>query len=137
MSNEDVVRLRHMLDAAKRAIEFMQGRAKSDLESDEQLSLAVVRLLEILGEAAKNVSEDLRKDYPDIPWRQIAGTRDRLIHGYFDVDLDIVWQIISTDLPVLVAQLEKALSEVPITAAKSPLQTLWEFVRCRHAETCQ
>ncbi len=110
MSNEDAVRLRHMLDAAKRAIDFMQGRAKSDLESDEQLSLAVVRLLEILGEAAKNVSEDLRKDYPDIPWRQIAGTRDRLIHGYFDVDLDIVWQIISTDLPVLVAQLEKALS---------------------------
>lgn len=110
MSNEDAVRLRHMLDAAKRAIEFMQGRAKSDLESDEQLSLAVVRLLEILGEAAKNVSEDLRKDYPDIPWRQIAGTRDRLIHGYFDVDLDIVWQIISTDLPLLAAQLEKALS---------------------------
>ena len=110
MSNEDAVRLRHMLDAAKRAIDFMQGRAKSDLESDEQLSLAVVRLLEILGEAARNVSEDLRKDYPDIPWRQIAGTRDRLIHGYFDVDLDIVWQIISTDLPVLVAQLEKALS---------------------------
>ena len=110
MSNEDAVRLRHMLDAAKRAIDFMQGRAKSDLESDEQLSLAMVRLLEILGEAAKNVSEDLRKDYPDIPWRQIAGTRDRLIHGYFDVDLDIVWQIISTDLPVLVAQLEKALS---------------------------
>jgi uncharacterized protein with HEPN domain len=110
MSNEDAVRLRHMLDAARRAIDFMQGRAKSDLESDEQLSLAVVRLLEILGEAAKNVSEDLRKDYPDIPWRQIAGTRDRLIHGYFDVDLDIVWQIISTDLPVLVVQLEKALS---------------------------
>ena len=110
MSNEDAVRLRHMLDAARRAIDFMQGRAKSDLESDEQLSLAVVRLLEILGEAAKNVSEDLRKDYPDIPWRQIAGTRDRLIHGYFDVDLDIVWQIISTDLPLLAAQLEKALS---------------------------
>ncbi len=110
MSNEDAVRLRHMLDAAKRAIDFMQGRARSDLESDEQLSLAVVRLLEILGEAAKNVSEDLRKDYPDIPWRQIAGTRDRLIHGYFDVDLDIVWQIISTDLPLLAAQLEKALS---------------------------
>jgi uncharacterized protein with HEPN domain len=110
MSNEDAVRLRHMLDAARRAIDFMHGRVKSDLESDEQLSLAVVRLLEILGEAAKNVSEDLRKDYPDIPWRQIAGTRDRLIHGYFDVDLDIVWQIISTDLPLLAAQLEKALS---------------------------
>jgi len=110
MSNEDAVRLRHMLDAARRAMDFTQGRVRSDLESDEQLSLALVRLLEILGEAARNVSEDLRNDYPDIPWRQIAGTRDRLIHGYFDVDLDIVWQIVSNDLPVLAAQLEKALS---------------------------
>jgi len=110
MSNEDAVRLRHMLDAARRAMDFTQGRERSDLESDEQLSLALVRLLEILGEAARNVSEDLRNDYPDIPWRQIAGTRDRLIHGYFDVDLDIVWQIVSNDLPVLAAQLEKALS---------------------------
>ncbi len=110
MSNEDAVRLRHMLDAARKVVVFMQGQTKADLESDEQLSLAVVRLLEIMGEAAKNVSEDLRNEHSSIPWKQIAGTRDRLIHGYFDVDLDIVWQIISIDLPQLVSNLEKALS---------------------------
>jgi uncharacterized protein with HEPN domain len=110
MSNEDMVRLKHMLDAAKKAIEFTKSSKRSDLESDEQLSLAVVRLLEVLGEAAKNVSEEVRQGYPEIPWRQIGGTRDRLIHGYFDVDLDIVWQIVSVDLPELVGHLEKALS---------------------------
>ena len=109
MSNEDAVRLRHMLDAARKVVKFMQGQTKADLESDEQLCLAVVRLLEIMGEAAKNVSEDLRNEHPAVPWKQIAGTRDRLIHGYFDVDLDIVWQIISIDLPQLISNLEKAL----------------------------
>ena len=110
MSNEDMVRLKHMLDAAKKAIYFTKTRKRSDLERNEQLSLAVVRLLEVLGEAAKNVSEEVRQSYPEIPWRQIGGTRDRLIHGYFDVDLDIVWQIVSVDLPELVGHLEKALS---------------------------
>ena len=85
MSNEDAVRLRHMLDAARKVAKFMQGQTKADLEADEQLCLAVVRLLEIMGEAAKNVSEDLRNEHSAIPWKQIAGTRDRLIHGYFDV----------------------------------------------------
>jgi uncharacterized protein with HEPN domain len=110
MSNEDMVRLRHMLDAARKAIEFTAGCSIKDLESDEQLSLAVVRLLEVLGEAAKNVSENCRQKNPEISWRQIAGTRDRLIHGYFDIDIDIVWQIVSSDLPELVRHLEKALA---------------------------
>lgn len=105
---EDTIRMRHMLDAAQKAVAFMDTRGHDDLCKDEQLALAVVRLLEILGEAAKKVSEKCRKEYPEIPWRQIAGTRDRLIHGYFDVDLNIVWQIISDDLPPLIMQLEKA-----------------------------
>jgi len=82
-----------------------------DLDKDEKLALALVRLLEVLGEAAKTVSNQCRQKYWEIPWRQIAGTRDRLIHGYFDVDLDVVWKIISSDLPSLVRQLEKALSD--------------------------
>lgn len=110
MSHEDMVRLKHMLDAANKAIEFTKSCKRSDLEGNEQLSLAVVRLLEVLGEAAKNVSEEVRVNYPEIPWRQIGGTRDRLIHGYFDVDYDIVWQIVSVDLPELIKHLEKALS---------------------------
>lgn len=107
---EDIVRLRHMLDAAQKAIKATKTCNRADLEKDEMLTLAIVRLLEILGEAAKNVSIECRDSYPDIPWRQIAGTRDRLIHGYFDVDLDVVWEIISVDLPSLVPQLEKALA---------------------------
>lgn len=107
--SKDIVRLHHMLDAARKATELTKSCQRSALDKDETLALAVVRLLEILGEAAKNVSEEYRQDYPAIPWREIAGTRDRLIHGYFDVDLDIVWKIISVDLPALISQLEKIL----------------------------
>ena len=108
---EDIVRLRHMLDSARRAAQLTETCRRADLDKDDKLALALVRLLEILGEAAKNVSDNCRRENPVIPWRQIAGTRDRLIHGYFDVDLDIVWKIISVDIPSLIPQLEKALGE--------------------------
>jgi len=87
---DDRIRLRHMLDAARTAREFAQDRSRADLDSDDMLALALVRLLEIVGEAGRAVSVDLRERHPEIPWAEIAGTRDRLIHGYFDVDLDIV-----------------------------------------------
>ncbi len=106
---DDLIRLRHMLDAAQRARRFIQGRERTDLEMDEMLSLAIVRLLEIVGEAAAHVSEPVQTDLPAIPWRQITGARNRLIHGYFDVDLDIVWAILQNDLPPLIAQLEQVL----------------------------
>ena len=105
----DEVRLRHMLDAARKTLAFTNGRSRSDLDTDEQLTLAVVRLLEIIGEAAKKVTPETRTAHPAIPWREIAGTRDRLIHGYFDVDLDVVWAIATGDLPGLVASLEAIL----------------------------
>ena len=107
---DDVVRLRHMLDAASKALQLTKNCSREDLDKDEKLALALVRLLEIIGEAAKSISEQYRQSYSNIPWRQIAGTRDRLIHGYFDVDLDIVWKIVSDNLPALVQQLETALS---------------------------
>ena len=100
-----------MLDAAHKAVEFTENCSRIDLDNDEKLTLSIVRLLEILGEAAKNVSQECRQEHPSIQWREIAGTRDRLIHGYFDVDLNIVWRIVSDDLPSLVAQLEKALTD--------------------------
>ena len=99
-----------MLDAARKATELTRTCKRVDLDKDEKLALAVVRLLEILGEAAKSVSSQCRQQYPEIPWRQIAGTRNRLIHGYFDVDLDIVWKIVLEDLPPLVTQLEKVMA---------------------------
>jgi uncharacterized protein with HEPN domain len=94
-----------MLDAARRAREFAQGRSRADLDSDEMFALALVRLLEIIGEAARGVSIGLRQHHLEIPWSEIAGTRDRLIHGYFDVDLDVVWGIVTKDLPSLITQL--------------------------------
>lgn len=105
MPKTDDVRLRHMLDAANQAILFTQGRSRADLDTDTMLALAVVRLIEILGEAAKNVSQSTKDSIPEIPWRQITGTRDRLSHAYFDVNLDIIWDIVTRDLPPLAANL--------------------------------
>ncbi|MCK4375093.1 MAG: DUF86 domain-containing protein [Candidatus Brocadiae bacterium] len=106
----DLVRVQHMLEAAQKAVEFARDRTRADLDSDEMFALAMVRLLEIVGEAAKGVSADLRRRCPAIPWRQLAGTRDRLIHGYFDVDFDIVWAIVANDIPPLIAELQKVVS---------------------------
>lgn len=101
-----------MLDAARKAVEFVQGLNRQDLDKDEKLGFALHRLLEIIGEAAKNVSPETRQRCPGIAWKEIAGTRDRLIHGYFDVDLDVVWQIVTQDLPPLVTELEKIVVSV-------------------------
>jgi uncharacterized protein with HEPN domain len=107
--DSDSLRLRHMMDAAREAIQFSIGRSRDELEANRMLQLAEVRLVEIIGEATKGVSEELRRRYPEVAWRQISGTRDRLTHGYFDVDLDIVWTIITVDLPILIEQLEHIL----------------------------
>jgi uncharacterized protein with HEPN domain len=105
----DQVRIQHMLDAAQKALAFTQGKTRQDFDQDEMLSLAVIRLIEILGEAAKNVSPSTRDQIPDIPWRQITGTRDRLSHAYFDINLDIIWNIVESELPNLKAKLEQYL----------------------------
>lgn len=110
MLKTDSVRLRHMLDAAREAIAFAQGRSRPDLDTDRMLNLSLVRLLEIIGEAAKGISSECRAAHAAVPWKQIAGMRDRLIHGYFDVNLDIVWQTITDDLPPLMRQLEQIAS---------------------------
>jgi len=99
-----------MLDAARKAQQFIQGRTRATVEQDEQLTLALIRLLEIIGEAAKSISADTREHSPDIPWKEIGGTRDRLIHGYFDVDWNILWDILTVDLPPLITTLEKIVS---------------------------
>lgn len=101
------VRLQHMLDAANKAAHLLDGQTRESLNEDEVVVLAVIRLLEVLGEAANGISNEFQKDHPQIPWKEMIGARNHLIHGYFDVDLDIVWQIIKTDLPRVILELEK------------------------------
>ncbi len=106
-NDADAVRLRHMLDYAQKAIQFVKGHSRADLDKNEMLALAVIHLIEIIGEASKSVSEEFREQHPEIPWELIAGTRNRLAHGYIDVDLDIIWTIVKKDLPGLVRKLKR------------------------------
>jgi uncharacterized protein with HEPN domain len=92
MPPDDAIRLRHMLDAARSAQEFATGRSRGDLATDKMLTFAVVRAIEILGEAASRISAETRLAEPSIPWAEIVAMRNRLIHAYFDVDLDILWK---------------------------------------------
>jgi uncharacterized protein with HEPN domain len=103
----DLIRVRHMAEAAEKVITFSSGSNRSALDSDEKLALALVRLVEIIGEAASKVTNKTQSAHPEIPWADIVGTRNRLIHGYEQVDLDIVWQIVSTDVPLLLPGLKR------------------------------
>ena len=105
MPPEDDVRLRHLVDAAERAIQFTAGRSRSDLDTDEMLTLALTKLVEIVGEAAKQVSTETKDTYPAVPWSAAARMRDRLVHHYFDIDLDVLWSTVQGDLPALLALL--------------------------------
>lgn len=104
-SEADAIRLRHMLDYAQKAVQFTKGHTRADLDNNEMLALAIIHLIEIIGEASKSISEEFRDKHPEIPWELIAGTRNRLAHGYIDVDLDIIWAIVQKDLPGLVRKL--------------------------------
>ncbi len=104
---QNIVRLRHLLDYAREAVSLGKGKSRADLDTDCLLNLALVRLVEIVGEAASSVSRDMQSQYPQIPWSQIVSTRNRLIHGYDFLDFDILWQTITEDLPELIAILEK------------------------------
>ncbi len=108
----DEVRLRHMLDAARKAMSFAQGRTRQDLQSDEQFQFATVRAIEIVGEAAYKLTEPTKQTIPDIPWQDIIGSRHHLVHGYFDINLDYVWATLQDDLPVLIKALERALENM-------------------------
>lgn len=109
MQKDDQVRLRHMLEAAKEALSFAQNETRSSLDSDRKLELALVKSIEIIGEAAVKATDSCRRELPQIPWASIMGMRNRLIHAYFDLDRDILWNTIMDDLPSLVEELEQIL----------------------------
>ena len=109
MRSDDEIRVRHMLDAAREALVFTRGRSRRDLDTDRQLVLALVKEIEILGEAAYRLSEETREAHPQLPWADVIGMRHRLVHAYFDINLDILWRTVQVDLPAIISSLEPLL----------------------------
>jgi uncharacterized protein with HEPN domain len=109
MLPDDRIRLQHMLDAAQEAITFANGLDQKGFVNDRMRLLSVVKSIEIIGEAATKVSPTLKQQANQIPWDDIKGMRNRLIHAYFDINMDVVWQTVKTDLPALIPQLKKLL----------------------------
>lgn len=111
MRSEDRVRVEHMLDACQSVARFIARRKRVDLDEDEMLRFALVRAIEIIGEAASKVSPEGRQVMPAVPWREAVGIRNRLVHAYFDIDLDVLWITATTAIPALSVQLETILRE--------------------------
>jgi uncharacterized protein with HEPN domain len=109
MQAEDRIRLQHMVEAAQAAQQFMAGRDRAALDQDQMLLFAVVRALEIVGEAATRVSPETRAAMPDVPWQAIIGMRNRVVHAYFNIDRQVVWKTVSAELPQLLPALQAAL----------------------------
>lgn len=107
MRSEDKIRITHMIDACEEILSFLEGKKRADIETDRILVLAVIKDIEIIGEAANKISEELADSYPDIPWMEIIGMRNRLIHSYFDINLEMVWSTASHDIPNLLSLLKK------------------------------
>lgn len=107
MRSNDLIRLTHMLDASKEALSLSAGKTRKDIETERLLNLGLVRLIGIVGEAATKVSAEGQSEYRNIPWPQIIGMRNRLIHGYDNIDFDILFKTVTEDLLPLVAELER------------------------------
>ena len=109
MRRDDLIRLFHMLDAAREALSFIEGKSRIDVNTNRMLVLSLVKDMEIIGEAAVKISQETVKQLPQIPWVKIIGMRNRLIHAYFEVDLDVLWKTAIEDVPLLIEELEKAM----------------------------
>ncbi|OGO26180.1 MAG: hypothetical protein A2136_08430 [Chloroflexi bacterium RBG_16_54_11] len=111
MSREYLDFIEDILDGMNKAEVLIEEMSYSQFESDFRTNFAVVRALEIIGEAVKRLPEDLCQKYPNIPWKGMAGMRDRIIHGYDNVDLQIVWDVVKQDIPKIKPQISKILTD--------------------------
>ncbi|MBS3802789.1 MAG: DUF86 domain-containing protein [Candidatus Thermoplasmatota archaeon] len=110
MQEADLIRLKHILDASVEIQSFIKDKTQEEFKQERKLHLSVVHLLEIIGEAGNQISEEVKEQYVDIPWKRIIGMRNRLIHGYFDIDLAIVWKTATEDIPPLIEEIKNMIS---------------------------
>jgi uncharacterized protein with HEPN domain len=109
MRQPDATRLRHMIEAADTVARLVEKRRREDLDLDQTLALALTRAIEIFGEAASRTSAELQVATPQVPWSEIIGMRNRLVHAYFDIDHDIVWKAATEEIPALLPPLRALL----------------------------
>lgn len=108
MSPDDRWRVGHMIEACEQALAFVAQRTRADLDTDTMLRFALTQVVQIIGEAASQVSEAGRAELPNLPWPQIVGMRNRLVHAYFDINADILWDTVQLALPPLLEKLKPA-----------------------------
>lgn len=113
MLNHDYIRFQHMLEASQAAVSHLKEKCREDLDNDRLLLNGVVRELEILGEAASKVTPAVREQFLFLPWREMIGLRNRLIHAYFDVNNQAIWLVVKESLPPLILQLEQIIKNWP------------------------
>ena len=111
MQSNDRIRVQHILDEAGEACKYTEGISFDGFVEDGKTVRAVIRSIEVIGEAASKISIEFRKEHPDVPWQKIIGMRNRLIHVYFDIDYNIIWQTVKENLPPLIEQLQSILKD--------------------------
>jgi uncharacterized protein with HEPN domain len=105
MQSEDKVRLLHILDEANEACKYAENISFDEFLKDGKTARAIIRSVEVIGEAASKISDELRKEHPEVPWQKMIGMRNRLVHVYFDIDYHTLWQTVKENLPPLIEQL--------------------------------
>src|SRR5947209_6164312 len=106
MPKDDSVYLGHMLDAALKIAARIQGKSRAEYDASEDLQIVLTFLIQTIGEAASRVSSETRDGHPEIPWKQIVGMRNRIVHDYMNIDADIVFEVVTRNIPALIAQLQ-------------------------------
>jgi uncharacterized protein with HEPN domain len=119
MQRDDLVYIGHMLDTARSVVGKVAGKSRSEFDADENLRLALVHLIQTLGESARRVSPEFQKAHPEVPWKEIIGMRHKVVHDYLHVDYDVVWTVASVHLPPLVPELEKIAPPEPPESLQS------------------